>query len=118
VTNNAHSYTVTVTLDDGMSAKISQTFTWGVTVLAINNPGTQTATVGSPFSLPLVASGLPAGDTWSFLASNLPPGLSINATTGVISGTVQGPLPSYSVTVTASDGDGASTNVTFIFDVV
>jgi hypothetical protein len=118
VSKKAGSYTVTVTLSDGMGASVSQTFTWTISVLAMNNPGTQTATIGTGFSLSLVASGLPAGDTWSFLASSLPPGLTINKTTGVISGTVQGPLTSYAVTVTASDGDGASTSVTFTINVV
>ncbi len=60
------------------------------------------------------------GDTLTFTATGLPPGLSIDGTTGVISGTidpsasVNGP---YTVTVTATDGSEASTQQTFTWTV-
>ncbi len=49
----------------------------------ISNSGNVAATVGQPFSLSISASQAPTG----YQAIGLPPGLSINATTGVISGT-------------------------------
>ena len=59
------------------------------------------------------------GDTLSYSATGLPPGLSINPSSGLISGTldssasVGGP---YSVTITADDGP-ATSQATFILTV-
>jgi hypothetical protein len=54
-------------------------------------------------SLPIAASD-PDGDALTYSASALPIGLSINATTGTISGMVSAPAGSYPVTVSVSDG--------------
>ena len=64
------------------------------------------------------------GDTLSFTATGLPLGLSINAT-GVISGTIDpaasqgGPNADgiYTVTVTASDGNGGTVTTSFTYTV-
>jgi Zn-dependent metalloprotease len=68
--------------------------------LTLANPGNQTGTVGVSASLTLSASG---GVTpYTFSATGLPPGKTINASTGVISGapTTAG---TYSVTATVTD---------------
>ena len=118
VTGAAKTYSVTVSVSDGLGASTSQSFTWKITVVSVTNPGTQSAAVAHTIvPLPIIASGLPAGDTWTFSATDLPPGLTINPITGVISGTVTGAITTYSVTVTASDGDGASASATFLFKV-
>src|SRR5262249_20986080 len=62
--------------------------------------------VGQAVSLPVTAND-PNGDTLSYSATGLPTGLSINQTTGVISGTVASGADAgspYTVTVSASDG--------------
>jgi YVTN family beta-propeller protein len=72
------------------------------TVPSIANPGTQNGGVGSAVTLALSASD-PNGDTLTFSAAGLPPGLTFDTSTGAIAGT-----PStegeYNVVVSVSDG--------------
>jgi zinc metalloprotease ZmpA len=75
----------------------------GPTPLALANPGNRTGTVGVATSLSLSATG---GTTpYTFSATGLPAGLSINPSTGVISGT---PTTQGSSSVTATVRDSAS----------
>jgi len=117
VTGAAKSYSVTVSVRDGAGASTSVSFTWTITALSVTNPGTQSAAIGASVSLQILASGLPVGDSWTYAASGLPSWLGINSTTGLITGTVSGPITSYSITITVSDGDGATASVTFTFKV-
>ena len=81
--------------------------TGGVTVA---NPGNQTGTVGVAKSLQLTASGGTAPYTWS--ATGLPTGLTINSSTGLISGTPSA-AGTFTVTVTAKDSTGATGSAGF-----
>src|SRR5262249_42882089 len=94
----------------GGSARAS--FTWNVSVLGVTNPGTLASAVGDTGTLAsFSATGLPNGDTPTYAATGLPSGLSINSSTGAISGTVTGAANHYSTKVTVSDGHGATGSV-------
>ena len=84
----------------------------GVTV---TNPGPQTGTVGTAVGLQISASDS-AGGTLSYRATGLPAGLSINASTGRISGTPTTAGTSQ-VTVTATDSTGPSGSASFTWTI-
>jgi len=84
--------------------------------VTVTNPGAQTGTVGTATSLPIRASDSAAGQTLTYRATGLPAGLSINTSTGVISGTPTA-SGSSAVTVTATDTTGASGAVSFTWTV-
>jgi hypothetical protein len=117
ITGTANAYAVTVTASDGQGASASASFTWNVSVLAVTNPGTLNSAVGDVVSLPITASGLPSGGSWTYAATGLPSGLTIGSTSGVISGTITGAANAYAVTVTASDGNGASASASLSWNV-
>lgn len=68
----------------------------------LQSPVSQSTTVGTPVSVRLIGND-PEGATLTYGASNLPPGLQVDKTTGIISGTPT-TVGSYAVTATVSDG--------------
>jgi hypothetical protein len=84
--------------------------------VTVANPGAQTSTAGSPASVQISASDSASGQTLTYSASGLPAGLSINSSTGLISGTPTAAGTS-NVTVTAKDGTGASGSASFSWTV-
>ncbi|MER6126609.1 putative Ig domain-containing protein [Streptomyces sp. NPDC001795] len=83
--------------------------------VTVTNPGSQSTTTGSSVSLQISASDS-AGATLTYSASGLPTGLSINSSTGLISGTAS-TAGTYSTTVTAKDSTGASGSASFTWTV-
>ena len=79
-----------------------KTTCWNGTPIAITNPGTQSTATGRAVTVRVVAVDY-AGRTPHFAARGLPPGLTINATTGTIAGhpTAKG---HDTTTVMVSDG--------------
>jgi hypothetical protein len=88
----------------------------GSNTVTVTNPGNQTATVGTAASLQIAASDSASGQTLTYSASGLPAGLSVNSSTGLISGTPTTAATS-TVTVTATDGTGASGSTSFTWTV-
>ncbi|MGW6270114.1 M4 family metallopeptidase [Streptomyces sp. NPDC055060] len=84
----------------------------GVTV---TNPGSQSSVVGSAVSLQVQASSSGSGSL-TYSASGLPAGLSINSSSGVITGTPTAAGTS-STTVTVKDATGASGTASFAWTV-
>jgi CshA-type fibril repeat protein len=115
--------TIIYTISDGEGGRSTATVT--ITVAAVNDAPT---TIGLPgqhdadsdvITVPVASAFSDVdGDTLTFSAGGLPPGLSINPVTGVISGTLPpdasltGP---YSVTVTATDPSGQAASTTFVW---
>ena len=114
---------ITVTVSDDGAPSLSDTATFTLTVNDVNQPpvmlprgGVQHAE-GEAVSFSAVAtdSDLPA-DTLSYIATGLPQGLSINSTTGRITGVLPydaSESSPYLVTVTASDGRGGTATASF-----
>ncbi|MET8947771.1 putative Ig domain-containing protein [Streptomyces sp. NPDC004542] len=98
---------------NGTAAFTSGTST-GNTV-TVTNPGSQSTTTGSSVSLQISASDS-AGATLTYSASGLPTGLSVNSSSGLISGTAS-TAGTYSTTVTATDSTGASGSASFTWTV-
>ena len=117
ITGASSPYSVTVTAIDGQGVSASQSFTWNVSTLSVTNPGTHNGAVGDGVALQIQAGGLPSGDSWTYAATGLPSGLSINTSSGLIGGTITGSANTYSISVTASDGQGASASQSFIWNV-
>ncbi|KAA2250729.1 glycoside hydrolase [Solihabitans fulvus] len=75
--------------------------------ITVANPGAQSTAVGTAVSVQVTATDSTSGQTLSYSATGLPPGLAINAGTGLISGTPT-TAGTYPVTITVQDGTGAS----------
>ncbi|MER5638762.1 Ig domain-containing protein [Kitasatospora sp. NPDC002227] len=89
--------------------------TQGNTV-TVTNPGAQSTIVNTAASLQISASDSASGQTLTYSATGLPGGLSINSSTGLISGTPTATGTS-SVTVTAKDTTNASGSASFSWTV-
>ena len=96
----------------------SITLTWNVDNLSVTNPGTQSNTAGSAISTLTIAAphDTTGGNTVTFSATGLPTGLSMNSTTGAITGTAT-TVCGCSVTVTATDSEALTANTTFTWNV-
>jgi hypothetical protein len=117
-------YTVKVKVtDNGLPSPLSveKTFIWTVRdnhSPKLTNPGNQFNLEGDFVSLQIAASDLDSADTLTFSAMGLPNGLSIDATTGLINGTIpsKNAMGFYSVTINVTDG-GETDQVKFYWEI-
>ena len=84
--------------------------------VTVTSPGNQTGTVGTAVSLQMHATDSQSGQTLTWSATGLPAGLSINSTSGLISGTPS-TANTYNVAVTATDTTGASGSASFTWTI-
>jgi Zn-dependent metalloprotease len=88
----------------------------GTNTVTVNNPGSQTGTVGTAKSLQLTATDSASGQTLTWSATGLPAGLSISSSTGLISGTPT-TAGTFTTTATARDTTGATGSASFTFTI-
>lgn len=124
------SYSFTVVASDAAGNASERAVTLGVTNLneapaTTGSIGTQTAVANQPFSLGLQSYFSDIDATGSFgtlsyavTAGSLPAGLTLNSSTGVLSGTASGVASASNISVTATDGGGLSAIQTFSLGVV
>lgn len=114
-------YTFAVVVTDGTSASDSTPVQVDVTEVnatpLVDPVADQVTGEGDPVSLQVTATDPDApAQTLTWSASGLPPGLSLDASTGAITGTLPtgaAAASPYAVTVTVTDTDGASAQVSF-----
>ena len=110
--------TFTVTLTDASGAKVEQALTLTViSPIAITQPASQLMAVNAPYSLTLATTGGKTPLTWTVTAGSLPTGLTLNPSTGVISGTstVTG---NFAATIQVIDAEGRSDSKVLTFKIV
>ncbi len=112
--------TVTLKATDSLGASGSNTFTWAVTnPVTVAKPANQSSTLGLAVTLTPSATTTSAGNTgFTWAATGLPAGISINPSTGVMSGTPTTIRAAATVTLTATNSFGASASNTFTWAVV
>ena len=112
------SYAITVTATETSGLSAAETFQAVVTasapVLANQTPAqTWTANRAVSFTLPSNTFLDPQGEKLTYVASGLPAGLTMNATTGKISGSAPASVSGATVKVTATDQSGLSASESF-----
>ncbi len=121
-TTTAGSFNPTITVDDGNGGSANTSFSWTVQSVGGNNPptittpGAQTNNEGDGVSGFFITANDPDGDTLIFSESGLPTGLTINPSTGEITGSTT-TAGSFNPTITVDDGNGGSANTSFSWTV-
>lgn len=114
-------YSVTVDVVDAFLGTANTTFSWTIVApLVFNDPGPQSSVAGNAVNLAMTGASGGTGTGYQWNATGLPAGLSINATSGVISGTLSlnsGAGTPYQVTVTLTDSSGRATSHVFAWTV-
>ena len=112
-------YPVTITATDNAGYSNTTTFTWTITnTVTVTNPGDQSSVSGSPITaLAISATDSSSTATLSYCRQRtLPPGLSIDPTSGSITGTPT-TAGTYPVTITATDSAGFTGTTTFTWTI-
>jgi hypothetical protein len=110
--------TVSATATDSTGASATVSFIWvAEDFISVSVPGGNQRTKPDTAVSVQVGHVARAAAPLTFTATGLPPGLSIDPATGLISGTTSSTIAVYRVIVTASDDTGSSGSATFTWDV-
>lgn len=85
-------------------------------IITVTNPGSQNNNVGDSVSLQIDASDSAEDQTLTYLAASLPPGLTLDSSDGLITGTPSAP-GMYIVMLTVTDETDAFGTATFIWTI-
>ena len=116
-TSATSNFTVTVTGNNTKSSTKNFTLKIAAAPTITSNATLAQATIGVPYTQTLTTSGGTTPFTWSLSAGSLPPGLTLNGTTGVIAGTV-GTAATSSFTVRVTDALGLTATKAFALSTV
>lgn len=109
----AGSATFTAQVADSAAGTAVRTFTVNITgLLEITTTALADARTGTAYSQTLAVSGGAAPHTWSVVSGSLPPGLTLAAGTGAITGTPTA-LGTYAFTAKVADANGAEATKAF-----
>ena len=112
-------YAVTITATDNAGFTGSATFNWTITnTVTVTNPGDQSNVSGTAITaLPISATDSSSAATLTYSdGGTLPPGLSIDPSSGSITGTPT-TAGTYPVTITATDSAGFTGSATFTWTI-
>jgi hypothetical protein len=113
----ANTFNFTVTATDSIGATAAQAYSLVINpALAITATALPPATTGKLYGATISTSGGTGADTFSVTAGSLPTGLTLNSSTGVISGTSSA-VNNFNFTVTATDSVGATASQAYSFSV-
>jgi hypothetical protein len=116
-------FVTTETLQENSSGQISGDQLWSTQVGQLaESPAVTTVTLpgatgGQPYSASLAATGGVAPYTWTVTAGSLPPGLTLNSSTGQISGTLQFVAGTYYARVTVTDSESPAQTATGVLSI-
>ncbi|MCX6589795.1 MAG: Ig domain-containing protein, partial [Acidobacteria bacterium] len=106
--NTAGAYDFTIEVTDSNGRKAIRTFSMNViSTIAIANVSLGSGTVDQPYSVNILTQGISrSGPSYSVASGSLPPGLTLNSATGLLSGapTVAG---TFTPTIAITDSSGA-----------
>ncbi|WP_081609260.1 putative Ig domain-containing protein [Pseudomonas sp. CBZ-4] len=114
--SGADSFTYTATNSSGTSSPATITLTVTAPTLQLTQASLGAGMAGTPYSATLSAAGGTAPYTYSVSSGSLPPGMNLNASSGVLSGTPTN-TQAVNVTITVTDANGATGFQAYTFNV-
>ena len=114
--SGADSFTYTATNSSGTSSPATVTLAVTAPTLLVTPASLGAGMAGTPYSTTLSAAGGTAPYTYSVSSGSLPPGMNLNARSGVLSGTPTN-TQAANVTITVTDANGATGFQAYTFNI-